>query len=899
MTIAPGTAVHSELVLKTTPPRAPRHLLLRERLSLDNEQFRDRTVVVVQAPAGFGKTSLLAQWRREFLAKGAAVAWMSADSRDDPQRFLHSLVMAIRGGCGRPGFGRLLLDAADVSAGELEGVTAWLAEVAQTSLDIVLIVDEGERLAEGCATALAYLLHNAPPNLRFVVAGRSGLDAPVADLVAYGECFAIGAETLRFRLDETMALVRNRFGTKVDADACARLHEVTEGWPLGLQLALAAVELGADPRGAIDAFAARTGAQKDQLIGSLLAKLAPDDTDFLVRISAVDLLHPDLCVALTGAAGDAERLARLSRDTPIFVVGDDSEWSRLHNLARDALRVRLAELPRPALAQLHARAMRWLADHGMLQDAARHAHAAGEHAAAYDLAEQCLYDATMQGQFATVLEWVELLPEAELDRRPRLRLAAAWVLALSERHLEAERLVARILEDPAIDTLLRYECALIGSVAAYYGDDPDRCVALFEPWAAPPQTRDPRLLQMHANRLSVMALLRGDPAQARRCQQQAPRGDFGKAHAFVARWGDFVVGLSYLWEGQAQMGEAVLQPALASADAQLGRRHPLACMIAALLAAAAYERDRVEEAGALLANRLDVLERAGTPETALLGYRTAARVAAVQGAEHRALDLLETLHAAGVARRLPRICVSALAEQVRMHAARFRSETCRALVVRIDELLASADLPQGPLWRRAVDMQRVLAHAYAAIAAQDWRQALDILERAAPLAEAIKLGRLRIEIMALRAFALDHNGDRSGRPLLQEAMNLAQTFGLARTFVDAHPAIADWARRIGEEAARAGSLAAPVPVAKIQRPATERDGAGPRAIPSMVLTPKEREVLELLARNMSNKEIAQAMAVGEETVKWHLKNLFGKLDAGTRKHAVRRAHLLGLLEGGD
>jgi LuxR family transcriptional regulator, maltose regulon positive regulatory protein len=888
----------SELVLRTSPPRPPRHQLLRRRLGLDNEQFTDRSVIVVQAPPGFGKTTLLGQWRREFLARGAAVAWMSADERDDLQRFLHGLVLAVRTGCARPTFGRMLGEGAGASAGELEGITAWLAEVAQTALDLVLIVDEAERLSAGNFVALTYLLHNVPSNLRVVVGARGGVDAVIADLVDYGQCLAVGPDMLRFTLDETMALVRERFGAKVDADTCARLQEMTEGWPLGLQLALAAIPQGGDPQAAIKALAAGSGKGGEHLLGGLVAKLAPDDVDFLTRIAVVDQFHPDLCRALTGDADAAERLARLTRDTPIFIASDASEWCRLHALARDAFRLRLADLPAERQVDLHARAMAWLADHGMIQEAARHAHAAGQRERAYELAEQCLYDAVVQGHQEAVLDWLELLPEAELERRPRLRLAAAWALALSERHEEAGRLVAHILETPEADAALRYECALIASGGAYYADEPDRCVSLFKPWMEAPPERDPRLLQMHANRLAMVAILQGDPARARRHEQAAPHGAYGKAHGYSARVGDFITGLSYLWEGQVLLGEEVLRPALASADADLGRRHPLACMLASLLAAALYERDQLEEAAALLANRLDILERVGTPETALFGYRTAARIAAAQGVEHRALDLLEALYVIGESRRLPRLCVASLADQVRMHAGRFRSETCRALTQRIDDILARDDLPSGPLWRRSVEWLQAMAHVHAAVAAQDWTGVLEGLARAAPLVSAVKLGRMGIEIMALRAFALDREG-QDGRALLLEAMNLAHTYGLARTFVDAHPALADWARRVADEEAGGRDTVHPVPVARVAPPRAERAAAGPRAVPSMVLTPKERAVLELLARNLSNKEIAQAMAVGEETVKWHLKNLFGKLDAGTRKHVVRRAQILGLLEGVD
>jgi LuxR family maltose regulon positive regulatory protein len=319
-------------------------------------------------------------------------------------------------------------------------------------------------------------------------------------------------------------------------------------------------------------------------------------------------------------------------------------------------------------------------------------------------------------------------------------------------------------------------------------------------------------------------------------------------------------------------------------------------MLASLLAAALYERDRLDDAASLLANRLDILERVGTPETALFGYRTAARIVAAQGVEHHALDLLEALYAIGECRRLPRLCVAALADQVRMHAGRSRTETCRALIRRIDDILARDDLPTGPLWRRSVEWMQAMAHSYLAIAAQDWDAALASLGCAGTLAAALKLGKVGIEVMALRAYALDRQGEE-GRPLLQEAMNLAQTYGLARTFADAHPALADWARRIADEEGGGRAAALAVPVARVLHPPTEHKPAGPRAVPSMVLTPKEREVLELLARNLSNKEIAQALAIGDETVKWHLKNLFGKLHAGTRKHVVCRAQILGLLEG--
>mgnify|MGYP001292076888 CR=1 FL=1 len=207
-----------------------------------------------------------------------------------------------------------------------------------------------------------------------------------------------------------------------------------------------------------------------------------------------------------------------------------------------------------------------------------------------------------------------------------------------------------------------------------------------------------------------------------------------------------------------------------------------------------------------------------------------------------------------------------------------------------------------PIWRdvprRNVMLLREVALAHAAIALQDWRLAAETLLRADTLAQGVKLGRLHIELLGLRAWVLDRCGEKS-QTLLREAADLATTYGLLRVFDDAHPALGDWVRQAmpgasfesGPAPSGPGPLAAPL---RAPMPAPAHTQA--RSNPSMALTPKEREVLELAARNLSNKEIGLAMQVGEETIKWHMKNLFAKLDAGTRKQVVQRARILGLLE---
>jgi LuxR family maltose regulon positive regulatory protein len=876
----------ADLLLKVTPPRVPKHLVSRARLMSAEDPVRGQPLILVQAPAGFGKTSLLAQWRREHLAQGTVVAWLSAQERDHPQRLVQALALSVRVAAGRPGFGHALLDATPPRG--LEGVTLWLNDVAQSALSVVLLVDEADSLAQASRDALAYLVRNAPPNLRTVIAARADNAMGLDDLIDYGQCLVVGPAALRFQLADTIELVRSRFGGRVDDDAAARLHALTEGWPLGLQLALSVLAGGDNPSAGITTLAAHSGKLREHLLGLLLSNLAAADVDFLTRISILDDLHPQLCDALCGPEA-AERLVRMNRDTPLFASAEQGEWLHMHNVARDALRERFAALAQEERSRLHASAAAWLDERGMLEDAARHALSAGQSARAYELAERSLYDSiTMRGRQGTVLEWLRHLPQAELDRRPRLLLAAAWSLAVSERHEEAGHLVERILAQPQADEELRCECALILGGAAIFADDPDRFAELHDPWADAPALRDPMLLQVHANRTAFRTLLEGEPALARLRQQQAPRGDFGVSPGYVGRWGEFIVGLSYFWEGQVMLGESLLQPTLAGAEVDLGRRSPFACMVAALLAAGLWERDRPREAAALLANRLDVLEHHGLPETVLLGFRTLARIAIAEGAEHRAIELLGALHAVGLARNLPRLRVASLAEQVRMHARAYRASTCKDLCDQIGALLADPAMPTGRMWRRNVEVLHELAQGYAAIAAQEWRRALEPLARADAIAQAMQQGRLRIEILGLRAFVLDRCGEKA-KPLLQEAMGLARTYGLRRVFADAHPALGAW---VEEVAGHEGGAPSAAPARPARTPASERA----RATPSMALTPKEREVLVLLERNLSNKEIGLAMQVGEQTVKWHVKNLFAKLDAGTRKQVVMRARILGLLD---
>jgi LuxR family maltose regulon positive regulatory protein len=301
-------------------------------------------------------------------------------------------------------------------------------------------------------------------------------------------------------------------------------------------------------------------------------------------------------------------------------------------------------------------------------------------------------------------------------------------------------------------------------------------------------------------------------------------------------------------------------------------------MIAPVLAAALRELGNAGAARAVLADRLDVLELSGGPETLLLSYLTLAKVALDFGEERLALHLLDNLELLASRRKLPRLLAHALAAGVRVHAHRGRPEAARRLLERLRLLRGDFVRAEWRLFQPGFELLLALAQAQYAIATENAAEASDQVEAARAL--SLGGGRVRehLQACALAAVVARMRGDAEPESALREAAAIAELGGLRCVLLDAHPSVAGWlGKRRPEER-------------------TERVATAPLTpSPGGLLTPKEAQVLALLSEGLGNKAIARALDIGEETVKWHLKNLFAKLSAGSRKHAVGRARLLGLL----
>ncbi|TPG93296.1 LuxR family transcriptional regulator [Pseudomonas caspiana] len=882
--------IEPELILKTTPPRSQKTAQVRSRLCIDSPELAEKVVIAVQAPAGFGKTFLLTQWRRECLSLGAVVAWLTLDAHDDAERFVNGLAAAMAIGSGRSSFARSAERIPGKGSDELEGLTQWLAEVADLGSETVLILDEADTLLEVTVRhSLTYLLHNAPANLRIMMASRGRLNLQVADLMASGRYATITTPALRLAVEETVGILNSRFGALIDTDLCVRLHEITEGWPLGLQLAISAMEKSQSLRAAIEELSTCSGDIQRYFVDSLIAHLPDEQVQFLVSIAFLETVQPSLCMALTDNPRADELLKVLCVSTPIFVEGVDSDWVRFHPLAREFLHGRFASLPLEQRQGFHERAAMWLEQSGFLEQAARQYLLAGLSKPAFIMIEACLYDVMLRGQFSRVLEWIKELEPVDVLSRPGICLAAAWALAMGERQAEAAQLIASIEQHPSADEATRCEAAAIATAAAYFADRPDESLALITPWVDRLPSFSIKLQAIVANQIARLALFQGQPEKARRIFQRAPHYAWTPGLDAIRGFGEWVVGLTYLSEGRMVPAEAALRDSLLRAERDIGRRSPMTVMLACSLATVLLERGELQEAGTVMANRLDMVERLASPHAIVLGFLTAARLAELKGQGHRGQDILEALFALGEERSIPRFCIASLGEQIRLHALQGRIDTCNALWRRLDDVVPLIARENQGLLGPELALLVGLANSYVLLVKKDWPALLLVLGSVNDTAEHLRRGREIVQIKLLRALALDASGE-DGTACLLEAVSLAQEYELQRVVQDTHPDLVKWVQKLQRQTlVPKGSSPQVAPVSRVETSTSS-------VSPSRLLTPKEREVLQLLARNLSNKQIALALNVGEETVKWHLKNLFGKFQAGTRKHVVARAYMLGILE---
>jgi LuxR family transcriptional regulator, maltose regulon positive regulatory protein len=418
------------------PPARSDHVR-RERLLAALRSGAARRLTLVAAPAGFGKTTLLSAWA----ARDEGVAWLWLDADDnDPVRFVSYLIEALQ--TVHPGLGsRARVALRGPGAGLTEVILPLLVNdlAAPGTGPVALVLDDYHVINDRAVhEALSYLLERSPPSLRIVIASREDPPLPLARLRGRDQLCEIRAADLRFTADEARAFLAGALENPLaDADA-ERLRERTEGWPAALHLAALSLRSSADPRGFVDAFAGDDRHVGDFLTSEVLARLDPEIRAFLTQTSILDRFTAPLCDAVRGRDDSAGILKALEQSSQLLVALDTRrEWYRYHPLLADVLRREAAAHTTPERSAAHARASAWYRDRGLIVDAARHAHAAGDAIAAVDLLRRFWPLFFEQGEFATVAGWIEALPRGALADDWSLCLASSTVMTHLNRLDEA------------------------------------------------------------------------------------------------------------------------------------------------------------------------------------------------------------------------------------------------------------------------------------------------------------------------------------------------------------------------------------------------------------------------------------------------------------------------------
>ena len=431
------------LATKLHVPRPQPGVVPRPRLAQQLDDGLGRGLVLVCAPAGYGKTVLLADWAQH---GPQLAAWLSLDTGDnDPARFWRHAIAALDR--VRPGIGERVAPLLGPPAPQsFDGlVTALINELAEPGADDVrLVLDDYHTIgAQPVHTSLEFLLEHRPPGLELVLASRSDPPLSLARLRARGQLTELRAADLRFTAGEAAALLQQVAPGEVLPDAVVTaLASRTEGWAAGLQLAALSLRGQPDVDGFVAAFTGSHRYVLDYLAEEVLERQPAQLRTFLLETSVLERLSGSLCDAVTGRPGSQALLEQIERDGLFLVPLDEvRNWWRYHHLFADLLRARLEQEPGQA-AELHRRAAAWYEEHGLPDDAIRHATAAGEMLRAARLIERhfdTVY--SLRGEGATIQRWLSALPHDLIWSRPRLLLTQAQVAATGGRLDEVEPLL--------------------------------------------------------------------------------------------------------------------------------------------------------------------------------------------------------------------------------------------------------------------------------------------------------------------------------------------------------------------------------------------------------------------------------------------------------------------------
>jgi LuxR family transcriptional regulator, maltose regulon positive regulatory protein len=921
----------SELIAtKMFIPRAQRTLIARLRLVHLLDAYHNYALTLVAAPAGFGKTTLVATWLAERMhAAGrrigeeaqavpaasrlqrAACAWVSLDSSDnDPAQFWAYVFAALHAHEPDRFVPHLALLRAAQPPPIEQLLTALINTLHEQPTQFVLVLDDYHLIEEDAIhRALTFLIAHMPPCLHLVLLTRADPPLPLARLRANNELLEIRAHDLRCTETEAADFLGTSMRLQLPANAVANVAARTEGWLVGLQLFGLWLQGRADPQTALGEL---HGMQKDvfdYLAEQVWEQLPEQVRLFLLRTSILERLTASLCDAVAGQPRSQIRLEQLERANLFIVPLDaDRRWYRYHHLFSATLRTQLERECGDEVATLHQRASRWHAEHGFTHAAIEHAICARDWQQAAMLVEGVCAQldwGERESQLRKLRRWFAALPETIIRSHPCLSYQYAYVTygSSAPTTLEswlgtAEALLADVEDQPydaaranLLGELLTFRAFLTSTTGAVETTLvlSNRALGLLGPWNNAARA-DAVFTQ------SVAYYSAGDVVlAAQKALQSAHLAQSAGCIATAVTHMSVAAKYTAL-QGRLHAAARILAQAQALAQIQHGVVLPMACWAWLYLADIQREWSQLETATAAMRESVRLSEQT---ESALFGSnrRTIeARIAATRG------DLIaaEAIHR--TATQLP-------AELQRLH-------TVYSLVDQVRLWIAQGQLQHAVHWLAGIETQRdrlaplarerlAVAGVYVLLAQQ---RSAETLVRVPPL-----LARARqqhrwdhvIELLVLRALAHEQHGETTAAlHSLASALRLARPQGYMRQFLDAGAPLQALLKQlnIGQR------LADPY----IQALLAAFDAAGVALAPAVARAPivqtssqpaslveplseRECDVLCLLARGASNLAIAQKLGIAANTVKHHVSNVIGKLGVANRTQAMERARTLGLI----
>jgi LuxR family maltose regulon positive regulatory protein len=891
---------------KLFPATGTRKPLPRPRLDSSSDVLDGVfPVVVVAAPAGYGKSTLMARWRAKLIERGVACAWLSLDGDDnDAARFLRHLIAALQktnAHIGKDVAKDLIADFATGSKLVLEAIAGDLAQVEHR---IVLFLDDLQ-LVEGSEVRgiLDWLINYAPRRLQYVIGTRRDPGLRLSSLRVRCQLLELGAEQLQFDAAEAAQFYKSRLGRDLPAPDLQSLLSKTEGWPAALELAALVLAGSSEPKAFIRHFAGTDTSVVDYLCDMVLSQMDEQTRDIVFRISMFDRICAPLARAVTDTKGAEEALLGL-RTRNLFLIALDRswEWVRFHHLVGEFFRETYHRRTPAQARECLVRGARWLYANAHVEEAVNCMIRAEEWEQAThwvaDSVEELVF---RRGYHQTILRWMNALPDDCVDRYPVIRIQYAFALSFYPLNQEYEAQIYRLQQllrtlegqgshdERSIEEL---RCAVEMQVAMSAGlrDEGMRGGELAAAWLSRWPDASLRRKGVMGNVLSFGHKTRGhiEPglemiAETRQWLEQSEG-------YYALSWTAYLEAVLHLKRGSYFDARLACTRGIELVERKLHGHPGQICLLHTLLAGICYEFDEIDQALAHLELASTSVNEYAHADAVIVAYLTQARIQRLRHDASGALAMLREGQELGEQRGWRRVTLSLAAEECRSLAREGQYEEARLVATRFDfhELPPRKDNP--PL-----SSDKALRAASRYLLKQSSRGVVPALDTAIDNSERRGLSHRSVELLVLRALAKAEDENWDGALVdVRRALTLAAPRSYVRVFLDEGRELGALIERLDMDQLR-GTEAAPL-ARRLQRELYTHDVQGSAPIGmGEELTKRELSILKRLETGLSNKEIAEAIFVSEGTLKWHLHNVYGKLNVKNRSGAMTRARALGIL----